>query len=581
MPDDKKEKLISAETADALIAAHDGDMALYCLYAARHPGADDETAAAVLCRTRGEIAAAREKLGRILRGGKKSVPAPPADEPVERDSEEIVSTFREKAFEPILEEMTRILGAIPSKAYLNTLVDIYDRLGMPPEVILLLLNYCDAETRRLWGSGRRPTPKSISEEAYRWANREIMTIELAEEYIIRREKQHEDKERIKSLLEHRRAQMAVSQRHPAQLARRRAAHGRGDRTGRGKTPRPRRNDIRSRTGAGSGGSGKDPEKTQGRQGMSYDGTILARARDRLDGVREQNAREHETRVMRAYAAKPELRAIDAALRAQMTELVRLTLSGETEKIEALREESLELQRRRGELLRQLGHGEDWLDEIVSCEKCRDSGVYRGGVCDCLKRLYNEELTRDLGVLLRNGDESFEKFDLSLYDEEYRGKMRTVYEIAGAYAENFSPAAGNLLFQGGTGLGKTFLSACVARAVAEKGFSVCYDTASAVVGSFESQKFSRDEEADKRVKRMLSCDLMILDDLGTEMPTPMADSAIYTLINTRLNEEKNTIISTNLRDGELQKRYGAQICSRLFGAYERVGFVGRDIRQIKR
>lgn len=315
--------------------------------------------------------------------------------------------------------------------------------------------------------------------------------------------------------------------------------------------------------------------------MSYDGTILARARDRLDGVREQNAREHETRVMRAYAAKPELRAIDAALRAQMTELVRLTLSGETEKIEALREESLELQRRRGELLRQLGHGEDWLDEIVSCEKCRDSGVYRGGVCDCLKRLYNEELTRDLGVLLRNGDESFEKFDLSLYDEEYRGKMRTVYEIARAYAENFSPAAGNLLFQGGTGLGKTFLSACVARAVAEKGFSVCYDTASAVVGSFESQKFSRDEEADKRVKRMLSCDLMILDDLGTEMPTPMADSAIYTLINTRLNEEKNTIISTNLRDGDLQKRYGAQICSRLFGAYERVGFVGRDIRQIKR
>ena len=167
MPDDKKEKLISAETADALIAAHDGDMALYCLYAARHPGADDETAAAVLCRTRAEIAAAREKLGRILRSGKKTVPAPPADEPVERDSEEIVSTFREKAFEPILEEMTRILGAIPSKAYLNTLVDIYDRLGMPPEVILLLLNYCDAETRRLWGPGRRPTPKSISEEAYR------------------------------------------------------------------------------------------------------------------------------------------------------------------------------------------------------------------------------------------------------------------------------------------------------------------------------------------------------------------------------------------------------------------------------
>lgn len=200
MANDKNEKLISAETADALIAAHDGDVALYCLYLARHPDADDEKAAAVLCRTGSEIAAASEKLRRILRTGKKPVPAPPADEPADHDSEEIVRTFKEKAFEPILEEMTRILGATPSRAYLNTLVDIYDRLGMPPEVIMLLLNYCDSETRRRWGSGRRPTPKNISEEAYRWANREIMTMELAEQYIAQRENQLEDKNRIMALL---------------------------------------------------------------------------------------------------------------------------------------------------------------------------------------------------------------------------------------------------------------------------------------------------------------------------------------------------------------------------------------------
>ena len=315
--------------------------------------------------------------------------------------------------------------------------------------------------------------------------------------------------------------------------------------------------------------------------MSYDGKLLARARDELDRIRQENAAERVRRTAEAYEKKPELRRCDEAMRAQMTELVRLTLSGETEKIETLREENLALQRRRGELLRQLGHGEDWLDEIVSCRKCGDSGVYRGGVCECLKRFYNEELTRDLGALLKNGDESFDKFDLSLYDAEYRAAMQTVYEIAKAYAEHFSPASGSLLFQGGTGLGKTFLSACVAREVAARGFSVCYDSSAAVVGSFEAQKFSRDEEADKRVKRMLACDLMILDDLGTEMPTPMADSAIYTLINSRLNEGKNTIISTNLRDAELQKRYGAQICSRLFGLYERVPFVGRDIRLMKR
>ena len=318
--------------------------------------------------------------------------------------------------------------------------------------------------------------------------------------------------------------------------------------------------------------------------MSYDGKILARARDRLDAVREQNAHEHELREVRAYAAKPELREIDARLRAQMVELARLSLAGAPdgqEKIDRLREENLALQQRRRVLLRELGRGADWLDEIVSCPKCRDSGVYGGGVCDCLKRLYNDELTRDVGVLLRSGDEGFDKFDLSLYGEEHRETMQTVLEIAKAYARDFSPASGNLLFQGGTGLGKTFLSACVAREVAARGFSVCYDSAAAVTGSFEAQKFTHDEAADARVKRMLVCDLMILDDLGTEMPTTYADSALYTLINTRLNERRNTIISTNLSNAELEKRYGAQICSRLFGAYERVPFVGRDIRLIKR
>ena len=200
MAEREKEKLISAAEADALIAAHDGDVALYCLYLARHPGADDETAAAVLCRTRGEIAAAREKLGLVLPSKQKEVPPLPADEEGQYSEKEIVSTFREKAFEPIPAEMTRILGATPSRAYLNTLVDIYDRLGMPPEVILLLLNYCDAETHRLWGNSRRPTARKISEEAYYWARREIMSIELAEEYIAGRERQREDKHRILELL---------------------------------------------------------------------------------------------------------------------------------------------------------------------------------------------------------------------------------------------------------------------------------------------------------------------------------------------------------------------------------------------
>ncbi len=327
--------------------------------------------------------------------------------------------------------------------------------------------------------------------------------------------------------------------------------------------------------------------------MNYDGKLLARARGELDRIKEKNAAESARRRSEAYALRPELRLCDDKMRAQMTELVRCMLSGGEDgakKIEALREENLAAQRRREELLGELGHGEDWLDEIVSCEKCRDSGIYRGSVCDCLKRLYNAELTRDVGVLLQNGDERFEKFDLSLYDGRPlpgssvvpREMMKKVLAVAKDYTERFPDAPDeNLLFQGGTGLGKTYLSACIARAVAEKGFSVCYDTAASVVGSFEAQKFARDEAADARVKRMLSCDLMILDDLGTEMPTPMAESALYTLINTRLIERKKTIISTNLSFAEMEKRYSGQICSRIRGEYRLLPFVGRDIRLIKR
>ena len=318
--------------------------------------------------------------------------------------------------------------------------------------------------------------------------------------------------------------------------------------------------------------------------MTYDGKLLARARTALDRIRTDNETEHQLRLAAAYAARPEIRRCDEEMRAQMTELVRITLSHEAdtaEKIEKLKEDNLKLQARRRDLLRSLGHEADWLDPIVSCKKCGDSGVYGGGVCDCLKKFYNAELTRDVGVLLKNGDESFEKFDLSLYEGSARETMKSVFEIARDYADHFSPASGNLLFQGGTGLGKTFLSACVARVVAQKGFSVCYDSASAVIAAFEAQKFDRSEEADARVRRMLACDLMILDDLGTEMATPFADSALYTLINTRLNEGKNTIISTNLSYDELERRYTAQIFSRLRGSFERLRFYGQDIRRIKK
>ena len=154
----------------------------------------------------------------------------------------------------------------------------------------------------------------------------------------------------------------------------------------------------------------------------------------------------------------------------------------------------------------------------------------------------------------------------------------------SYAERFGEDSPNLLFRGGTGLGKTFLSGCVAKAVSDKGFSVVYETAGDAFAAFEDRKFSRDiaqsEEAADRVRRILDCELLILDDLGTEMSTGFTHSALYNIINSRLTKGKKTIVSTNLSAGEMEARYTPQVVSRIFGEYDTVPFRGRDIRAIK-
>ncbi|MBQ3480924.1 MAG: DnaD domain protein, partial [Oscillospiraceae bacterium] len=156
------------------------------------------------CRTRGEIAAAREKLGRILRAegaGAATEPLYPEDGPVQYGKEELASfAERESAFRALCDELAGILGTIPSQAYLNVLLDAYDHLGMPAEVIMQLIHYCDEETRRRWGSSRRPSAKAISDEAYHWARSEIMTLDLAEKYLSEREKRRSDHGRIAALL---------------------------------------------------------------------------------------------------------------------------------------------------------------------------------------------------------------------------------------------------------------------------------------------------------------------------------------------------------------------------------------------
>lgn len=192
-------------TADALIAAHDGDVALLYIYLCRHGGDDMEQAARELCRTMGEISAAREKLQRmgLLPGNTAPGTQPgqpikpsPAEELPEYETEDLVRRSKEDAgFSAIVTEAQKVLGHVLSSSDLKRLFGIYDYLALPPEVILMLLNHCVFISQ-----GRRPSMRFIEKEAYVWANREIMSLEQAEEYIRSSRQRREDTARIKESL---------------------------------------------------------------------------------------------------------------------------------------------------------------------------------------------------------------------------------------------------------------------------------------------------------------------------------------------------------------------------------------------
>ncbi|MBQ3381112.1 MAG: hypothetical protein IJG58_05065, partial [Oscillospiraceae bacterium] len=153
--------------------------------------------------------------------------------------------------------------------------------------------------------------------------------------------------------------------------------------------------------------------------MTHDGRLFARAREALEDERRENLAEQQRRTDLVYQRIPEIESIDRRMRSQMSDLVRLTLAKPADlnqRLETLREENLDLQMRKAELLHAQGFPIDYLDEIVSCKTCGDTGMVDGRLCDCMERRYNRELTKELSVLLRSGDESFERFDLSLYPD---------------------------------------------------------------------------------------------------------------------------------------------------------------------
>ena len=317
--------------------------------------------------------------------------------------------------------------------------------------------------------------------------------------------------------------------------------------------------------------------------MAYSAEVLSRARARLAMAKEDRESENREHLQNAYRQVPRLQEIDRQLRATMAMAAQAAFTqGEdpAELLEQARRENLSLQQERAELVA-LYFEEGYLDDSPICENCGGNGYVGSTMCECLRELCRQEQKKEL-TFLSVGRESFDQFRLDYYPERdnIRAVMEKTFQACRRYAMSFSEKSANLLFSGDTGLGKTFLSACIARTVADNGYSVVYESAGHLFARLERAKFSGDEDARRESEKYLVCDLLIVDDLGTEMPGQFTTSALYGLINDRILAGKPTIISTNLTSEEFAQRYNRQIASRLRGSYVRMPFVGEDIRVLK-
>lgn len=322
--------------------------------------------------------------------------------------------------------------------------------------------------------------------------------------------------------------------------------------------------------------------------MPYSKKVVSRARQILESRKADRESEYRDHLHNAYQQVPRLRQIDMLLRSSMALAAQTVFSqgaDAAQTMEQVKKENLALQQERQALIRE-HFAPAYLDESPVCDHCGGTGYIGATMCRCLEQLCRQEQRRELD-LLTDGNDRFEDFRLDYYADQKDSKLgvspRAIMErnlkYCRQYAEAF-PNAGNLLFVGNTGLGKTFLSACIANAVVDKGVSIVYESAPRLFAKLEKNRFGPDEESRAAVAEMESCQLLILDDLGTEMPGTFVTAALYSLLNDRLLANKPMIISTNLNIDEIARRYSPQIASRLQGGFRQMPFVGQDIRVLK-
>ena len=302
----------------------------------------------------------------------------------------------------------------------------------------------------------------------------------------------------------------------------------------------------------------------------------------------QDKYEQDQRREEVYQKVPQIRQIEDEISSQAVRCARKLLDGDTNAKEELKQHIEDLREQKEVLLSAFGFPADYMEMHYACPECQDTGYVDGRKCRCFKKeeirlLYSQSNIEE--VLLR---ENFDSFSYEYYDDRVvipeiqmtvADYMRQVHTWCKEYVENFEKNVGNLSFTGSTGDGKTFLTNCIAKALIDQYQSVIYLSSNDLFDVFSKNKFHYDTEEEMKdmYQYILDCDLLIIDDLGTELNNTFVSSQLFYCINERLLRKKSTIISTNLSMTMLRDTYSDRISSRIISQYSIIPLYGDDIR----
>ena len=324
--------------------------------------------------------------------------------------------------------------------------------------------------------------------------------------------------------------------------------------------------------------------------MAYKRSVYQQAKETLDRRRAQSQQLQQQRHAEIAAQCPAILEAEREMAACGAELIKVAYRGEQieQKIAALSQRNLDAQKQRAKLLEEMGYAPDYLDNVYTCPVCKDTGTHGNYYCKCYLDLIRQTAKETIKGAAQLKKCTFETFSLQYYSDTVDPAIgRSPRQIMGSisaylqnYAETFSLQAKSLLMAGKTGLGKTHLSLAVVNRVIDRGFNVYYDSAQGIMDRLEKDHFNRANRDDELQEDLYESDLLVIDDLGTEMVTAFTVSALYRLVNERMSNGLPTVFSTNLTTAELEAKYSQRLMSRIMGNCDLLQFYGRDVRQLK-